>query len=161
MKKIVMTTFLVCAVACAHAQENRALNEYRAALFQESKQIKVLMPVTKDPVMVSSMWDSCIMSINQLDAYFSMLGLFNAIPKDSLTEKTTDFLLNWLDSVKKNNTLNLRSLTGAPKDLEPRTRVYSDKLIVYYKEMNRLLEEEIKKVTAVRQSLKANQAGQK
>lgn len=161
MKKNIFIAVLMCFAACANAQENGTFKKFRAELFQESKQIKALMATTKDPVMVSSMLDSCIMSINQVDAYFIMLGIVNTVKKEALTEEITNFLLNWLDMTKKNNILNLKALTGAPKNLEPRTQVYVEKLIEYYKNMDQLIEEEINKVNVIKQSVQANQPDKK
>ena len=108
MKKIISLILLlvVFLTFSAYALET-TLFEMRNKIFAESKEIKALLTESKDIVLMSSMWDSCVMALTQLDAYFSMVGIFNTIKKGDISEDSVNYLIGWLSQTKKTNELNI------------------------------------------------------
>jgi hypothetical protein len=156
MKKripIAVIAFMVVLQATVAAQDD-ALSAMKSQIYAESKEIKPLLAGTKDPVLVSSMWDSCLVAITQLDAYFHMLNIFGTIKKRDLTENAADSLLEWLNTIKDTNTLNIKSLSERQKIREPETELHVDRLMRLYKDLNRQIEFEIKRVSAVKESIR-------
>jgi hypothetical protein len=130
------------------------LLDVSSKIFAESQTIKVLMTGSKDIVLMSSMWDSCVIAKTQLDAYFSMLGIFNTIKNENLTEETINYLVNWLDVMKKTNALNMKSLTGISPIYEPTTELHVKRLNGYFAELNYRIDGELKKISSIKEALK-------
>lgn len=136
----------------AYALETN-LFDIRNKLFEESKKIKLLVGTSQDLVLINSMWDSCIMAMSQLDAYFSMLGVFNTIKKENLTDVAVDYLANWLTEVKRTNELNIKSLDGVTVTMDPNTKPRMEKLKGYFMELNSQISSELNKISSIKQSL--------
>jgi len=122
----------------------------RNRIFVKSQEIKALLANSKDVVLLNSMWDSCIMTITQLDAYFYMIGIFNTIKKEDLTDASVNYLINWLNEIKKTNELNIKSLNLVTKTLEPRARVHKEKLTSYFSELNKQINNELSRIPALK-----------
>ncbi|MCX5702234.1 MAG: hypothetical protein NTW64_04575 [Candidatus Omnitrophica bacterium] len=129
------------------------LFDMRNKIFEESKKIKLLVGTSQDLVLINSMWDSCIMCMSQLDAYFSMLGVFNTIKKENLTEVAVDYLTNWLTEIKNTNELNIKSLDSVIVTMDPNTKPRMEKLKGYFKEVNNQINSELNKISSIKQSL--------
>jgi hypothetical protein len=99
------------------------------------------------------MWDSSIMCVSQTDAYFSMIGIFNTIKKESLTEVAVDYLTSWLTEIKRTNELNIKSLDGVTVTMDANTKPRIEKLKGYFKEMNGQINSELSKISSIKQSL--------
>ncbi|MFH1640544.1 MAG: hypothetical protein ABIA66_01135 [Candidatus Omnitrophota bacterium] len=136
----------------AYALDSKLL-DMRNKLFEESKRIKLLVGTSQDLVLINSMWDSCVMSMSQLDAYFSMLGIFNTIKKENLTEVSVNYLSDWLSEIKRTNELNIKSLEGVKVSMDPNTKPRIEKLKGYFKEMNDQIDRELTKISVIRKSL--------
>ena len=131
------------------------LLDMRNEIFQESKEIKpLLLTNSKDVILLNSMWDSCIMVIMQIDAYFSMIGIVNTIKEENLNEISVNYLIGWLNEIKKTNELNIRSLDSVPQEVAVSTRLRVQKLKVCLKELNELIAGESKNVLLMRNAIK-------
>jgi hypothetical protein len=111
MKKIILFTLILILAGnlAAYALE-ATLIDLRNEIFKNAEEIKASFNISKDPILINSMWDSCVMSVSQMDAYFSMLGIFNTIKKENLNDTQFNYLIHWLTQIKKTNELNIKSL---------------------------------------------------
>lgn len=127
-----------------------ALFDVRNNIFKEAQTIKPLMATSKDMILLSSMWDSCIMTITQLDAYFSLVGIFNEISEKNVTEKIVQYLVDWLVTVKATNELNIKGLEAITQTIEPKTKVHVEILKAHFTSLNKRLDSEMEKVAALK-----------
>lgn len=155
MKKIVfiILTFVIFLSFNAYALNSTLIN-MRTKIFEESKDLKSVLTDSKDVVLVNSMWDSCIIAISQLDAYFNMLGIFNTIKKVNLKEDAINYLSGWLEGIKKTNKLNIKSLDAMTLSLQPKTKAHIVKLKDYFDKLNDQIDVELDKISILRKSLK-------
>jgi hypothetical protein len=154
MKKILIvfiTTFLLAESAYAL---DTTLLDMRRKIFRESKNIKSELSKTKDVVLMSSMWDSCIMTMSQIDAYFYMLQIFNTIKKEDLSEDAIKSLSDWLNEIKRTASLNIKSLKNVSQAQDSRTKVYIKILTKHFIELNKRIDAELAKISILRNSLK-------
>jgi hypothetical protein len=153
MKKIILFTLaaVILTSGKVFATENK-LMEIRDKILVESQDIKGLLVKTKDVILVSSMWDSCVLAISQLDSYFSQLGIFNTIKKDELTDTSIHFLSNWLKQMKKTNDLNIESLGAVNQKIEGVTKLHLERLKGYYIDLNVQIDEEFVMLGALKKA---------
>jgi len=137
----------------AYALGNELL-DIRGSFFQEYKALKPLLTESKDVILLSSMQDSCIVTMTQLDAYFSMIGIYNAIKKEDLSEQPLNFLISWLSMMKNTTDLNTKSLIATPRTIAPRTKIHKDKLLNYFGDLNVRLANELNKLSLLKEALK-------
>lgn len=156
MKKTLLI-FLVLAVIlnCSVYAADNALFTMRGKVFEESKKIKTLLGNSKDVILVSSMWDSCVILLTQLDAYFSMLGIFNAIKDKALTQDPINYISSWLKGIKDTNELNIKSLNEVAGVNDAATKPQIEVLKAYFKDTNDNISAELKKFEALRKTLGA------
>ncbi|MBI5150936.1 MAG: hypothetical protein HZA28_09255 [Candidatus Omnitrophica bacterium] len=145
---------VVCAVVClfnvaAYAEES-SLMDLRNKILVESQGIKAWLPDTKDAVLVSSLWDSCVLTISQLDAYFSQLGIFNTIKKEDVTPAAVEFLEKWLQGIKNTNDVNIKSLAAVSQPLQAKTKLHVERLSGYFADLNKEIDKELAKVAALK-----------
>jgi hypothetical protein len=150
MKKTIFVTLTLVAFLnlSAHAFESQLL-EMRNRFFQEAQEIKTLPVNPKNVVLVNSMWDSCLITMAQLDAYFSMLGIFNAVSEESASRQAAAYLISWLNEIKRINELNIRSLRSILQLKDPIINTHMEKLRIYYSDLNNRIDTELKKVSAL------------
>ena len=155
MKKIIFLTltFIIFLSFSVYALDTTLL-DMRNKIFEESKDLKSLLESSKDVILVSSMWDSCIIAMSQSDAYFNMLGIFNTIKKEDLKEDAVNYLTSWLDGIKKVNELNIKSLDAVTLTLEPKTKTHILKLKDYFGKLNNQIDAELAKISLLKKSLK-------
>ena len=155
MKKniFIILALLIFFNVNSYALETTLL-DMRNKISAESRQIKALLLESKDIVLMSSMWDSCVLTMTQLDAYFFMVGIFNTIKKGDLKEDTVNYLTNWLNIIKNTNELNIKSLNTVTQILEPKTKVYKERLKNYFSELNKKIDSELGKISLLKKSLK-------
>lgn len=127
--------------------------DMRNRLFEESKEIRTLIGKSKDSVVLTGMFDSCMLSMAQLDAYFSMLGIFYSVKDTEGTLTALNFLTNWINEVIRTNDMIKGSLTASEVAVEKKTQEHLAKLKSYYTQLNTLLDGELKKVTTIKLSL--------
>lgn len=154
MKKkiLILSALLVFFSVNGYALENDLL-EMRSKISAESKQIKTLFLKSKDTVLMSSMWDSSVMAMAQLDAYFYMVGIFNSVK--SPDEATVNYLINWLKIIRSTSELNIKSLDAATQILEPKTKVYKERLRGDFGELVKKIDSELKRVSMLKKAAKA------
>jgi hypothetical protein len=140
-------------LGCKAYALDTTLLEMRNEVFEESKKIKPLLADSKDIVLVNSMWDSCIITMTQLDAYFTILSVFNTIKNEDLTKEAINYLVLWLNQIKSTNELNIKSLNAITQKIEPDTEVHMAVLKVYYKKLNEQIVSELDKISLVEESL--------
>jgi hypothetical protein len=144
---VVLVLFLSGLAFCLET----SLLDTRNKIFQEAQEIKSLFEKSKDVILINSLWDSCIMLVNQLDAYFYMVGIFNDIKKNDVTDSSVDYLMRWLDTIKKTNDLNIKSLASVDvKKLENKSRVYVERLKGKFSELNQVIDVDLKKISALK-----------
>jgi hypothetical protein len=158
MKKVIfflmLSVFLF--VNSVYAQESLLVG-VRDKFMSISKEIKPLLSSTQDVIIMNSMWDSSIMAASQLDAYFSMAGVFNAVKPEDVTPTVLGYLLNWLEIIKKTNELNIKSLESLTTTLEPGTKTVMEKFKEILKESNLKVEVEIAKLSVLNKKLALKQ----
>lgn len=148
---------VLCAAAIilgssAYAFETSLL-DIRNKIFEESKKIKLLLTTTENPLLVTSMWDSCIVATAQLDAYFHMLGIFNTIKQDATSVYAVDFLSSWLNIIKDTNTLNIRNLDAIANNVEPAVRAHTAALSGHFADTNERIAKELNKIFLLKKSI--------
>ena len=156
MKRAVVFTLLLlflCFTSKAYALDFKVF-EMRNKIFEESKELRTLLPNSRDAILTSSMFDSCIIIMSQLDAYFSMLGIFDSISKEDLNDKPLDLLENWIKEIKNTSETNINSLNNVSETLDAKTKIHLDKLKGYFSELSKRLDPELSKVSVIRKSLK-------
>jgi len=119
---VLLVIIVLTACGAYAAQDVSKLVDIRNRIFEQSKEVKILFSDTKNVVLLSSMWDSCLMTISQIDAYFYMIGITNTIKDKDLSIDAIDLVLKWLDNIKKTNDLNISSLNAVKLDLDAKTR---------------------------------------
>jgi hypothetical protein len=154
MKKIIFTLFLSLLLnSSAHAVDFKIF-DMRNKIFEESKEIKILLPSSNDTIVLTSMFDSCLIAMSQLDAYFNMLGIFESIKQEDLSNTPIDFIINWLDEIKRSSDLNLKSMTNITQPLETKTKEHIEKLKYYFKELNKIADDELNKLNLLKKAVR-------
>lgn len=155
MRKIIfiILTFVIFSSFSVYALDTTLL-DMRNQIFKESKELKSLLVNSKDIILVNTMWDSCIIAMTQLDAYFSMVGIFNTIKKEDVKEDAINYLASWLEEIKKTNELNIRSLNAVTLTLEPKIKAHIVKLKDYFGKLNNQINAELDKISLLKKSLK-------
>jgi len=130
------------------------LFDLRNRIFDESKELKALLPGSKDAFILASMFDSCLIATLQIDAYFHMLGIFESIKEKNLTAAPFEFILSWLNQMKSFNNLNLKNLTSPAEATVPTTQVHIEKLKEYFTEFNNSIKTEVDTVSMLKKASK-------
>jgi hypothetical protein len=131
--------------------------DIRNNIFKECREIQLLLGISKDIIVVNSMWSSGILTICQLDAYFSMVGIFNSVKDRYFSEDPVDYLIRWLDEIKNTNELNIRSLDSISYEVEPSTKEHITRLRSYYNTLNNIIAAESARVSELQKVLRINQ----
>lgn len=155
MKKIV---FLVLALVltwsfCAQALETTLIDS-RSEILKNSQEMKKYFSSSRDPILLTSMWDSAIMAVSQLDAYFSMLGIFNTIKNEDLQEPAFTYLVKWLGELAGTTELNIKSLEAINTTTDARSKVFVSKLKKTYNDLKILITKEMQTVAQLQEALK-------
>jgi len=155
MKKIIAVTLvLILSLSVnAHALDTFLL-EMRDKFFEESKEIKSLFAESQDIIVLNNMWDSCIVTMNQLGAYFFMIGIFNTIKAEDMTQEAIDYLKGWLDEVNKANTKNIAKLNSFAQKVDARTVLHVEKLKLLYIDLNNVIDAELKNISLIESAFK-------
>lgn len=155
MRKIFMLVLgLVLIFNCAAVALESTLMDMRNELFKNAQEIKALFTQTKDPILLTSMWDSCIVAMSQLDAYFSMLGIFNTIKSQNLEDTSFGYLTNWLGQIKKTNQLNITSLDTVKLTSDPKSKLFILKLKASFNKLDNYITKELEGVLQLQKSIK-------
>lgn len=154
MRKIIVTLFLFLFLNCNAWAMDFKIFDMRNKIFEESKEIKKLFVRSQDTIVLSSLFDACLLAMSQLDAYFNMLGIFETIKEGDLSDLAVDFIVNWLDEIKRTLDLNLKSLTNIPQPLEFQTQEHIEKLKFYFRQLDDIADEELRKLSLIRRTIK-------
>jgi len=87
------------------------------------------------------------MTMSQLDAYFSMLGIYNAVTNEDAAREAADYIYRWLNEIKRINELNIKSLKSVLQLNEPNINTHMDRLRIYYTDLNSRIDIERKKIS--------------
>lgn len=155
MRKIVLIAVLLSfAIGLrAYGLDNSFL-DIRNKFFEESKEIKALLVSSKDAILLSSLWDTCLLTMSGLDAYFHMLGIFNTIKDKDLSEDAVNYLAKWLAEIKRNSELNINILNSGPYSVQADTGIHIEKLKGFLVELNKRIDAELNKVSILHQSIR-------
>lgn len=155
MKKILFIISLCLSLTSlnAYGLDNSFL-DIRGKFFEESKEIKSLLTSSKDAILLSSMWDTCILTISGLDAYFHMLGIFNTIEEKDMSEDAVNYLAKWLTEIKRNNELNINILNSPSYPADPNTKISIERLKTHLDELNKKINRELGKISILNQSIR-------
>ncbi len=156
MKKTILILFLFLFLnssAWARAIDFKIF-DMRNKIFEESKEIKEFFVRSQDSIVLASLFNACILSMSQLDAYFNMLGIFETIQDEDLSDMAVDFLVNWLREIKRTNELSLKSLTDIPQPLELKTQEHIARLKFYFRQLDSIADEELDKLSLIRRTAK-------
>lgn len=158
MKKFIFITvvFIIFSGCRTYAVDTRLLN-LRNSIFDASQELKPLIDNSRDAVVLVSLFDSCLLTVTQIDAYFHMLGVFESAKKEAQTADSFDFILSWLSTIKNTTDSNINNLDRPLRIFVPSTDINIDKLKVYYKELKTLIQNESNRVTAIQKALKIKQ----
>ncbi len=154
MKKKICLILILCLLNSYAFSAGPVLMDMRNKIFDEMAQIKSFSAQTQDLVMASSMFDACVITVTQLDAYFSLSGILNSIDKKQWSAQAVDYLINWLNEIKKTNDLNIKSLDALTQTIEEKTKSYALQLKADYLELNRVVGEEVSKLSDLKDTLK-------
>lgn len=139
---------------------NNSFLDIHNKIFEESQEIKLLLPNSKDIVLLSSMWDTCLLTISQLDAYFHMLGIFNTINEKNLNQEAVAELTQWLSEIKRGSELNLKILNESARPTEASTKNHIEKIKSHFSELNKRIDAELGKVSILDKSIKRKKKSQ-
>ena len=155
MKKIfvIITVLIVSFSACAYSAGN-GLIDMRNKIFEEAKAIKPLMTDSKDAVLISSIWDCCILTVTQLDAYFSMIAIFNNIKGTDSAASSVDYLTKWLYVIKNTNESNIKGILAISKMNEEKTKAYTQRLKEYFEQLNTMIDNEAGRISVLKKTAK-------
>lgn len=153
-KIIILTLILMLAWSLSAYALETTLIDLRSEVFKNAQEIKVSFDISKDPILINSMWDSSIMTVSQLDAYFSMLGIFNTIKKENLNDAQFVYLINWLNQIRKTNELNIESLDTVKATSGPKTKIFILKLRSSFSKLNDCIVRELRGVSQLQESVK-------
>jgi hypothetical protein len=132
------------------------LFDIRNEIFEESRKIKPVVADSKDAVLMGAMRDTCLMTTTQLDAYFSMLGIFNTIDDENLSDESIIYLIDWLTRIRDTSRLSLQSLKGIPDDkiADSVTTIFIERLNGLLAKLEMKSKEELNKLSLLKRSLR-------
>ncbi|MFH0731463.1 MAG: hypothetical protein V2A72_00890 [Candidatus Omnitrophota bacterium] len=155
MKKMLAAVIIISAIFASsniYAVDSDLAKMY-TKVYETAKEIKPLMKVSKDILLLSSLWDSCIITMTQLEAYSSILGVFNMIKEQDLNEAAIDYPEKWLNKIKTNNELNIESLKKFSKQaIESTSEIYIEVLSTYYVALNEAIAQDLNKFRVIRKA---------
>jgi hypothetical protein len=155
MRKIILVVLVVNMLCFNCFAVDFAIFDLRNKIFSQSKEIKLLISNSENPMLVSSIWDTCTIIISEIDAYFSMLAIFNSVKKEAQTREGADYLIDWLNGIKKTNELNIKNINNIESaTILSAERKLIEKLKDIFIQLQEVIGEEISKVTIVRASLR-------
>ena len=153
MKKIIFLALSLLLVVSFTAQAlETTLVDLRNELFKNAQEMKTYFKTSRDPILLNSIWDSSIMAVSQLDAYFTMLGIFNTIKKENFEDTQFSYLISWLNQLKETTELNIKSLSAIKSTTDARSKVFTIKLKDSFKNLKTRIINELQTVTQLRET---------
>ena len=153
MKRILclMMIFMATIGSVAQGADLKELLVLRANLQEESKTLKSILADTKDILYINTLWDSCAMSTMQIDAYFVMIGIYEAAPVKYRRQEGADYMMKWLTAVKNTHELNVKTLAGMTGLNDPRSNDHILKLKTMYESLLLIIDGETDKLMVLKQ----------
>ena len=154
MKKmiiLVLSLVLIWSVTAQALESN--LIDTRNEILKAAQEMKTYFATSRDPILLNSMWDSSVMAVSQLDAYFSMLGIFNTIKKENLDAAAFSYLVNWLNQLKETADLNIKSLGDIKSTTDARSKAFALKLKDIFSNLEARITKELLAVTQFSESV--------
>jgi hypothetical protein len=152
--RLIAALVIVLVMLSGRSYAAQPLVELRGKIVREANDLKGLMSTSKDVYLVSSMWDTCMLTMNQLDAYFSMVGIFNTIRKDQVTKEAVAYLDGWLTEIMRVNDLNIKSLSGTKSAIDPLTKIHMDMLVRNFNDLNKAVTAERARIVSYGQTVR-------
>ena len=155
MKRIILIV-LILNILCFNCYAvDFAIFDLRNKIFGESKDIKSLISNSENPMLISSIWDTCTLVISEIDAYFSMLAIFNSIEKVKQTREATDYLIDWLRGIKKTNELSIKNIRNIETvNLAAVEKMHIERIRNFLIQLQTVIDDEIAKVNLIKSSLR-------
>jgi hypothetical protein len=155
MKKIIFLVLSLVLVWSFTAQAlETTLIDVRNEILKNAQEMKTYFASSRDPILLNSLWDSSVMTVSQLDAYFSMLGIFNTIKKENVDDSAFKYLINWLNQLKATTDLNIKSLEAIKTTADARSKVFTSKLKSNFNDLKTRINKELESVTKFAESVK-------
>ena len=151
---LVFTVLILFSYLNSYALDNRLL-DIRNKLFEEAKAIQFKLIDSQDTGLLLTLWDSSMVTITQLNAYFYMIGIFESVKDQKPKDSSLDYLVSWLQELKRTNQMNLRNFaTIVPASIrDQNTKTHIDLLKRYYTTLDTCVDTELVKVAALRKTL--------
>ena len=157
MKKIISIVLLLFIFSNLNAYAMDAkIIELRNKIFEESKQIKSLLGNSKDVVLLTGMFDACLLTVSQIDAYTYMMGIFNTIKDTEVNEEAFKYLTEWLILMRTTSSLNIKSFDAVIQPIEPSTKPHIGILKDYFTNLNKKIDNELSRFVRIKTLLKTN-----
>jgi hypothetical protein len=154
MRKIFFLVLsLVLIWSCAAQALETTLVDVRTEILKNAQGMKTYFATSRDPVLLNSLWDSSVTAVSQLDAYFSMLGIFNTIKKQNQEEIQVSYLIRWLKQIQDTTELNIRSLEAIKTTTDARSKVMALKLKDIFNDLKNRVIAELQTATQLRESI--------
>jgi hypothetical protein len=155
MKKIaaIFCSLLILGTSTAWAMDFQIF-DMRNKILDESKSIKAIMPRSSDAVVLINLFDTCLITMTKLDAYFSMLTIFETIKNENLTPAAVDALSIWLNDFKRDNEINIRNFNGIAPQVSEDSRTHVIKTMGLFDSLNSKIDIEANKLNVILRSLK-------
>lgn len=155
MKKIifcVLSLVLFWSLTAQALESN--LIDTRTEILKAAQEMKTYFATTRDPILLNSMWDSSVMAVSQLDAYFSMLGIFNTIKQENLDAAAFSYLIKWLNQIKETTDMNIKSLEEIKSTTDARSKAFALKLKDIFGNLKARIAKELQTVGQFQDSMK-------
>ena len=154
MRKIFFLVLSLLLIwSCVAQALETTLVDVRTEIFKNAQGMKTYFATSRDPVLLNSLWDSSVTAVSQLDAYFSMLGIFNTIKKQNQEEAQVGYLIHWLQQIKDTAELNIKSLEAIKSTTDARSKVLTLKLKDIFNDLKNRVTAELQTVTQLRESV--------
>jgi len=154
MRKIFFIVLsIVLLLTCNVYALDTLLLDMRDKLVEESGEINVLMKDSRDVIVLNSLWNTCYVTVSQLNAYFFMVGIFNTIEEKGANEEALAYLERWLSEIKKVNAATINKLDSLKESVDARTTVHIEKIKILYTGVNNMIDSELKRISLVKMSL--------
>ncbi len=154
MKKSIFLILVLVLTWCSAAPALETnLISVRNDILKNAQEMKGYFTTSRDPLLLNSIWDSSVMAVSQLDAYFSMLGIVNTIKNEELTVETVKYLLNWLKQIQETTDLNIQGLEAIKTTADARSKVFVLKLKDIFNKLKENLARENQNLMKLQESL--------
>jgi len=153
MRKILIaiTVFLYLLSGNASAQVQPTA-QLRGKIYDEYKSLEAALQKTKDTALIFSLRDTCMITIVQLDAYITMIGMMDSVRDKGLNKGTIDYIVLWLNEMRRTNDLNIKNL-ALPREMQKDTQVHSENMMRYFNELRTYADTELRKLAKLQELL--------